>query len=61
MNYIHETLDIITHVGALEQTALNTCIFLYFCVNKDNLDVNGLFSFHLVFNGSDIPYMLQNG
>ena len=27
------------------QTALNKCIFLYFCINNDNLDVNGLFSF----------------
>ena len=33
---------------------LSTCIFLYFCINKDNLDVNGLFSFHLVFFKSDI-------
>ena len=34
--------------------ALNTGIFLYFCINKDNLNVNGLFSFHLVFYKSDI-------
>ena len=36
------------------QTALNTCKFVYFCISKENLYVNGLFSFHLVFYESDI-------
>ena len=31
------------------QTALSTWICLYFCTNKDNLDVDGLFPFHLVY------------
>ena len=26
----------------------------YFCINKDNIDVNGLFPFHLVVYESDI-------
>ena len=29
-------------------------MFLFVCINKDNLDVNALFSFHLVFCKSDI-------
>ena len=47
-------IDIGTISPKVLQTALNTCIFLYFCLDKDNLDVNGLFSFHLAFYESDI-------
>ena len=35
-------------------STLNTWICLYFCINKDNIDVNGLFPFHLVFYELDI-------
>ena len=44
----------LVEVIKLLQTALNTCIFLYFCINKGNLDVKGWFSFHFVFYESDI-------
>ena len=36
------------------QTTLNTWICLYFCINKDNLDVYGLFPFHWIFYELDI-------
>ena len=29
--------------------AFNTCIFLYFCLNQDNLNVNSMFSISLLF------------
>ena len=32
------------------EKAFNTCIFLYFCLNKDNLNVkNSMFSISLLF------------